>query len=79
MCVLFEYCEENFFLFIIIMEWLFDVIVCLNVVIVFGDMVVCFNYLIDENIDFLYWWLVDDDVLVKCICFMILMFFIFVG
>lgn len=79
MCVLFEYCEVNFFLLIIIMECFVDVMVWFNVVIVFGDMVVCFNYFIDENIDFLYCWLVDLDVLVKRICFMMLMFLILVG
>ncbi|RAK74380.1 condensin subunit YCS4 [Aspergillus fijiensis CBS 313.89] len=79
MCVSAEYCEKNLPLLITIMERSDDPIVRSNVVIALGDMAVCFNHLIDENTDFLYRRLNDDDVSVKRTCLMTLTFLILAG
>lgn len=63
MCVSAEYCEKNLPLLITIMERSEDPTVRSNAVIALGDMAVCFNHLIDENTDFLYRRLNDDDPL----------------
>lgn len=79
MCVSAEYCESNLPLLITIMERSDDPIVRSNAVIALGDMAVCFNHLIDENTDFLYRRLNDDDVSVKRTCLMTLTFLILAG
>lgn len=79
MCVSAEYCEKNLPLLITIMERSEDPIVRSNAVIALGDMAVCFNHLIDENTDFLYRRLNDDDVSVKRTCLMTLTFLILAG
>lgn len=79
MCVSSEYCEENLPLLITIMERSPDAIVRSNAVIALGDMAVCFNHLIDENTDFLYRRLADDDASVKRTCLMTLTFLILAG
>ncbi|KAL4995708.1 armadillo-type protein [Aspergillus recurvatus] len=79
MCVSAEYCEKNLPLLITIMERSQDPIVRSNAVIALGDMAVCFNHLIDENTDFLYRRLNDDDVSVKRTCLMTLTFLILAG
>jgi condensin complex subunit 1 len=79
MCVSSEYCEKNLPLLITIMERSEDPIVRSNAVIALGDMAVCFNHLIDENTDFLYRRLNDDDVSVKRTCLMTLTFLILAG
>lgn len=79
MCVSAEYCENNLPLLITIMERSEDPIVRSNAVIALGDMAVCFNHLIDENTDFLYRRLNDDDVSVKRTCLMTLTFLILAG
>lgn len=79
MCVSSEYCEKNLPLLITIMERSDDPIVRSNAVIALGDMAVCFNHLIDENTDFLYRRLNDDDISVKRTCLMTLTFLILAG
>lgn len=79
MCVSSEYCETNLPLLITIMERSPDAIVRSNAVIALGDMAVCFNHLIDENTDFLYRRLADDDASVKRTCLMTLTFLILAG
>ena len=79
MCVSTEYCEKNLPLLITIMERSEDPTVRNNAVIALGDMAVCFNHLIDENTDFLYRRLNDDDPSVKRTCLMTLTFLILAG
>ncbi|KAG5990291.1 hypothetical protein E4U52_004733 [Claviceps spartinae] len=79
MCVSSEYCESNLPLLITIMERSTDATVRSNAVIALGDMAVCFNHLIDENTDFLYRRLADDDASVKRTCLMTLTFLILAG
>lgn len=79
MCVSAEYCEKNLPLLITIMERSEDPTVRSNAVIALGDMAVCFNHLIDENTDFLYRRLNDDDPSVKRTCLMTLTFLILAG
>jgi len=79
MCVSAEYCEEHLQLLITIMERSTDSIVRSNAVIAVGDMAVCFNHLIDENTDFLYRRLNDNEATVKRTCLMTLTFLILAG
>lgn len=79
MCVSSEYCEKNLPLLITILERSEDPIVRSNAVIALGDMAVCFNHLIDENTDFLYRRLNDNDESVKRTCLMTLTFLILAG
>lgn len=79
MCVSSEYCETNLPLLITILERSKDPITRSNVVIALGDMAVCFNNLVDENTDFLYRRLGDEDVSVKRTCLMTLTFLILAG
>lgn len=79
MCVSAEYCEKNLPLLITIMERSEDPIVRSNAVIALGDMAVSFNHLIDENTDFLYRRLNDDEASVKRTCLMTLTFLILAG
>ena len=79
MCVSSEFCEQNLPLLITILERSENAITRSNVVIALGDMAVCFNHLIDENTDFLYRRLNDDDGSVKRTCLMTLTFLILAG
>lgn len=79
MCVSSAYCEQNLPLLITILEISQDPITRSNVVIALGDMAVCFNHLIDENTDFLYRRLNDNDASVKRTCLMTLTFLILAG
>lgn len=79
MCVSSVYCEQNLPLLITILERSQDPITRSNVVIALGDMAVCFNHLIDENTDFLYRRLNDNDDSVKRTCLMTLTFLILAG
>ena len=79
MCVSSEYCEKNLPLLITILERSEDPVTRSNVVIALGDMAVCFNNLIDENTDFLYRRLSDEDGSVKRTCLMTLTFLILAG
>ncbi|MCJ1310030.1 Condensin complex subunit [Agyrium rufum] len=79
MCISAEYCESNLPLLITILERSQDPTIRSNVVIALGDMAVCFNHLIDENTDFLYRRLSDNDASVKRTCLMTLTFLILAG
>ncbi|KAL8701918.1 MAG: hypothetical protein Q9224_000272 [Gallowayella concinna] len=79
MCVSSEYCEKNLPLLITILEKSQNAVTRSNVVIALGDMAVCFNHLIDENTDFLYRRLNDQDSSVKRTCLMTLTFLILAG
>lgn len=79
MCVSSEYCESQLSLLITILERSKDATVRSNLVLALGDMAVCFNHLIDENTDFLYRRLNDQDVSVKRTCLMTLTFLILAG
>ena len=79
MCVSSQYCEENLGLLITILERSKDATVRSNLVVALGDMAVCFNHLIDENTDFLYRRLNDQDISVKRTCLMTLTFLILAG
>ena len=79
MCVSSEYCEKNLPLLITILERSTSAVTRSNVVIALGDMAVCFNHLIDENTDFLYRRLNDNDTSVKRTCLMTLTFLILAG
>ena len=79
MCVSSEYCERNLPLLITILERSQNAVTRSNVVIALGDMAVCFNHLIDENTDFLYRRLNDNDASVKRTCLMTLTFLILAG
>ena len=79
MCVSSEYCEKNLPLLITILEKSQNAVTRSNVVIALGDMAVCFNHLIDENTDFLYRRLNDNDASVKRTCLMTLTFLILAG
>ena len=79
MCVSSEYCEEHLGLLITILERSKDATVRSNLVLALGDMAVCFNHLIDENTDFLYRRLNDQDISVKRTCLMTLTFLILAG
>lgn len=65
MCVSSDYCERHLPLLLTILEKSQDPTIRSNIVIALGDMAVCFNTLIDDNITFLYNRLGDDDKLVK--------------
>ncbi len=79
MCVSSEYCESNLPLLITILERSQNAVTRSNIVVALGDMAVCFNHLIDENTDFLYRRLNDNDASVKRTCLMTLTFLILAG
>ena len=79
MCVSSEYCEKNLPLLITILERSQNAVIRSNIVIALGDMAVCFNHLIDENTDFVYRRLNDNDASVKRTCLMTLTFLILAG
>ncbi|RUS21746.1 hypothetical protein BC937DRAFT_91534 [Endogone sp. FLAS-F59071] len=65
MCISSDFCEANLQLLFTILEKSTDPTIRSNIVIALGDMAVCFNTLIDENIAYLYNRLSDPDPLVK--------------
>ncbi|ODQ82595.1 hypothetical protein BABINDRAFT_159148 [Babjeviella inositovora NRRL Y-12698] len=79
MCVSSAYCEENLQLLITIMEKSPDPIIRSNAVLGLGDMAVCFNNLVDENTDFLYKRLTDENIMVQRTCLMTVTFLILAG
>jgi condensin complex subunit 1 len=79
MCVSSKYCEANLALLITIMEKSDDPVIRSNAVLGLGDMAVCFNNLVDENTDFLYRRLHDEDLMVKRTCLMTITFLILAG
>ncbi|KAI8092765.1 non-SMC mitotic condensation complex subunit 1-domain-containing protein [Halteromyces radiatus] len=65
MCVSSDFCERHLQLLLTILEKSKDPTIRSNIVIALGDMAVCFNTLIDDNITFLYNRLADEDKMVK--------------
>jgi condensin complex subunit 1 len=65
MCVSEQFCESHLQLLLTILERSTDASTRSNVMIALGDMVVCFNNLIDQNISYLYKRLRDADRSVK--------------
>lgn len=79
MCISSKFCEENLPLFITIMEKSEDPVIRSNCILGLGDMAVCFNNLVDENTDFLYRRLTDDNIMVQRTCLMTVTFLILAG
>lgn len=79
MCISSRFCEENLPLLITIMERSPDPIIRSNCVLGLGDMAVCFNNLVDENTDFLYRRLTDENIMVQRTCLMAVTFLILAG
>ncbi|KAI5952417.1 cnd1 [Candida jiufengensis] len=79
MCVSSIYCEENLPLLLKIMESSKDPIVRCNCVLGLGDLAVSFNRLIDENTDYIYRRLNDEDLTVQRTCLMTVTFLILAG
>ncbi|GEQ71991.1 hypothetical protein JCM33374_g5677 [Metschnikowia sp. JCM 33374] len=79
MCVSSKFCEDNLPLLITIMEKSPDPIIRSNCVLGLGDMAVCFNNLVDENTDFLYRRLTDENIMVQRTCLMTVTFLILAG
>ncbi|KAH6644124.1 non-SMC mitotic condensation complex subunit 1 [Boeremia exigua] len=79
MCVSQEYCESNLDLLLNILERSQDAIVRSNLVIALGDMAVCFNHLVEQDTEFLYRRLDDNDQSVKRTCLQTLTFLILAG
>ncbi|KAK4520610.1 uncharacterized protein ATC70_006488 [Mucor velutinosus] len=65
MCVSSDFCEKKLQLLFTILEKSKDASIRSNIVIALGDMAVCFNTLIDDNITFLYNRLSDPDTIVR--------------
>lgn len=79
MCISSKFCEDNLPLFITIMEKSADPVIRSNCVLGLGDMAVCFNNLVDENTDFLYRRLTDENIMVQRTCLMTVTFLILAG
>lgn len=79
MCVSSKYCEQRLSLLITMMEKSKDPIIRSNAVLGLGDMAVCFNNLVDENTDYLYRRLHDDNLMVQRTCLMTVTFLILAG
>ncbi|KAG9286748.1 hypothetical protein G9A89_012298 [Geosiphon pyriformis] len=65
MCVSSEFCENNLPLLFTILEKTTEPTIRSNIIIALGDMTVCFNNIIDDNINYLYKRLADPDNMVK--------------
>ncbi|EPZ31215.1 non-SMC mitotic condensation complex subunit 1 domain-containing protein [Rozella allomycis CSF55] len=72
MCVSSEYCQSHLQLLLTILSKSNNSIIKSNIVIAIGDMAICFNHLIDQNIHFLYNKLSDNHLSVKKNTFMVL-------
>lgn len=79
MCVSSKFCEDNLPLLIKFMETSPDPVIRSNCVLGLGDMAVCFNNLVDENTDFLYRRLNDENLMVQRTCLMTVTFLILAG
>ncbi|KAG5518159.1 hypothetical protein PMAC_003345 [Pneumocystis sp. 'macacae'] len=79
MCVSAQFCELNLNLLFSILQRSEDPLIRSNLIIALGDMNVCFNHLINENADFLYSRLKDNDPSVRKTCLMTLTFLILAG
>lgn len=72
MCVSCAFCEAQLPLFLTILSKTADKIIQSNMIIALGDIAVCFNALVDRNIDFLYKQLSSVDLHVKKNALMVL-------
>ncbi|KAK9712483.1 condensin complex non-SMC subunit Cnd1, variant 2 [Basidiobolus ranarum] len=72
MCVSSEYCEQHLQLLFTMLEKANDPVIRTNIVIALGDIAVCFNTLVGENIAYLYKRLRDPDTSVKINTLMVL-------
>ncbi|SMN21270.1 similar to Saccharomyces cerevisiae YLR272C YCS4 Subunit of the condensin complex [Maudiozyma saulgeensis] len=79
MCISSKYCEKSLPLLITVMEKSPDPIVRSNAVLGLGDVAVCFNNLVDENTDYLYRRLHDENLMVQRTCLMTVTFLILAG
>lgn len=79
MCLSSKYCEKSLPLLITVMEKSPDPIIRSNAVLGLGDMEVCFNNLVDENTDYLYRRLHDENLMVQRTCLMTVTFLILAG
>lgn len=79
MCISSKYCEKSLPLLITVMEKSADPIVRSNAVLGLGDVAVSFNNLVDENTDYLYRRLHDDNLMVQRTCLMTVTFLILAG
>jgi condensin complex subunit 1 len=72
MCVSAEYCERHLPLLLTILEKSSEPTIRSNIIIALGDIAVCFNNLIEQNISYLYKRLSDSDLSVKKNALMVL-------
>jgi condensin complex subunit 1 len=79
MCISSEFCDSHLQLLLTILEKTKDPIVKSNIIIGLGDIAICFNTLIDQNVSYLYNRLSDEDVYVKKNALMVLTFLILNG
>ncbi|CAD6637492.1 BJ4_G0031720.mRNA.1.CDS.1 [Saccharomyces cerevisiae] len=79
MCLSSKYCEKSLPLLITVMEKSPDPTIRSNAVLGLGDMAVCFNNLVDENTDYLYRRLHDENLMVQRTCLMTVTFLILAG
>ncbi|KAI8826762.1 non-SMC mitotic condensation complex subunit 1-domain-containing protein [Fimicolochytrium jonesii] len=79
MCISPDFCDAHLQLLFTILEKSEDAIIRSNAIIGLGDMTVCFNSLIDQNISYLYNRLKDNDPTVKKNTLMVLTFLILNG
>ncbi|AJV59348.1 Ycs4p [Saccharomyces cerevisiae YJM1388] len=79
MCLSSKYCEKSLPLLITVMEKSPDPTIRSNAVLGLGDMAVCFNHLVDENTDYLYRRLHDENLMVQRTCLMTVTFLILAG
>jgi condensin complex subunit 1 len=79
MCVSSDFCETYLQLLFTILEKSNDPIIKSNIIIGLGDMAICFNSLIDQNISYLYNRLSDNNLSVKKNALMVTTFLILNG
>ena len=79
MCVSSIYCEENLPLLLQIMEKSDDPVTRCNCVLGLGDVAVCFNNIVDENTEYIYSRLTDENIMVQRTCLMTVTFLILAG
>lgn len=74
MCVSKQYCKENLILFLRLVQGSKDAVVRSNLVIGLGDVIICFEELVEEYMPLLYERLTDRESSVKRTCLMTLSF-----
>lgn len=79
MCISSDFCDAHLQLLLTILEKTADPIIKSNIIIGLGDMAICFNSLIDQNVSYLYNRLTDSDMHVKKNALMVLTFLILNG